>query len=110
MAGERARTDDLSPEERTALAKCFCDKVRSYGYKAMVGGSKHTLSVRLCPGMLTDYDVWLVDAPFMDEGDSLKLSEYPYQYTMWQYSSSARLDGIEGPADLDICFVDYRYR
>ncbi len=105
-----SRSDSLSPDERTALARCFCDKVSSYGYKAMIGGSKHTLSVKFDPALLADYDVWLVDAPYVESGNNLKMSEYPYQYTMWQYSSNARIDGIEGTADLDICFVDYRYR
>ena len=35
----------------------------------------------------------------------LKEPLYPYEFNIWQYSETGRIDGIEGNVDLDICFV-----
>lgn len=110
ISNDTARTDELSMDELTAIAKIFCDTVRSYGYKPMIGASKHQLSTKLDMSVLKDYDVWLVDPPRVKSEKKLKKSEYPYQYMMWQYSTDAEIDGINGPVDLNISFADYRYR
>ena len=110
VTSEKPRTDGLTPEELSNIAKAFCDAVRGYGYRAMIGASKQRLSEDMDPAALSGYDVWLVDAPYLKEGEKLSMSEYPYTYTMWQYSSSGKIDGINGPVDLDISFVDYKYR
>jgi len=97
-------------DELAAIAKAFCDTVRGYGYKPMISGSKHRLAVDMDITALGGYDIWLLDAPLLKEGEKLSLSEYPYQYTMWQYSSTGHIDGIKDEVDLNISFVDYKYR
>ena len=32
---------------------------------------------------------------------------YPYKYSIWQYSSKGKVDGIDGDVDLNICMRDY---
>lgn len=110
ISSDIARTDGLSADELSAIAKAFCDTVKGYGYKSMICATKHRLAVDMDISTLKDYDIWLVDAPLLKEGDKLSMSEYPYMYTMWQYSSTGKIDGIEGDADLNISFVDYKYR
>lgn len=110
ITNDTARTDELTPDELTAIAKAFCDNVKKYGYKSMICASKHQLSVNMDVSELQSYDIWLIDAPRVKEGEKLSLSEYPYQYVMWQYSSNGKVDGIEGSADLNISFIDYKYR
>lgn len=34
-------------------------------------------------------------------------TDFPYQFTMWQYSKAGTVNGINGSADLNICFVNY---
>ncbi len=34
-------------------------------------------------------------------------TDYPYRFTMWQYSKSGTIKGINGSTDLNISFVDY---
>ena len=48
---------------------------------------------------LTAYDVWLAQ-----EAD---IPDYPYKFTMWQYSKTGNIDGIAGYVDLNISFIDY---
>ncbi|MBR0148844.1 MAG: glycoside hydrolase family 25 protein [Lachnospiraceae bacterium] len=110
ITGEPGRTEGLDPEQLSGIAKRFCDTVNGYGYRSMIGASKHRLSKDMSPGLLDGYDVWLVDAAHLKEGEQLTMSEYPYRYTMWQYSSNGRIDGIDDAVDLDISFVDYKYR
>ena len=45
---------------------------------------------------LNDYEKWYAfyaDVPYM-----------PYEFSMWQYSDSGSIDGINGKVDLDISF------
>ena len=48
---------------------------------------------------LTAYDVWLAQAA--------DIPDYPYKFSMWQYSTQGSVDGIAGPANLNISFIDY---
>lgn len=41
-----------------------------------------------------------------DEIEALS-TNYPYWFSMWQYSHKGKVDGIEGPVDINICFTDY---
>lgn len=107
---DSARTDSLNADELTAVASKFCEVVAGYGYRPMIGGSKKQLSKKLDISQLTNYDTWLLDAPSLKNGKKLSMSAYPYQYTMWQYSTEGHIGGIEGNCDLSISFVDYRYR
>ena len=48
---------------------------------------------------LTDYNKWFAqyfNRPF-----------FPYEFQIWQYTSSGKVDGIDGNVDLDLCFVNY---
>lgn len=110
ITNDTARTDELTADELSAIAGAFCDTVERYGYKSMICASKHQLSVNMDVSELENYDVWLIDAPNVKEGEKLNLSEYPYQYVMWQYASNGKIDGINGSVDLNISFIDYKYR
>lgn len=37
-------------------------------------------------------------------------TDYPYRFSMWQYTSKGNVAGISGSVDLDMCFVNYRER
>ena len=96
---DTARIENLTRDERTNLTKKFLDTVSTAGYQPMLYGNKEWLIKKIDLSRLTAYDVWL-DQP----GD---LPDYPYEFTMWQYSDTAVVDGIAGYADLSISFIDY---
>ena len=48
---------------------------------------------------MSAYDVW-----YSEVAD---LPDYPYRFTMWQYSQSATVDGVAGYVDLNVSFIDY---
>jgi len=99
IPNDTARTDALSRTEKTDIAKAFLDTVAAAGYKTMIYGNKEWLIKEIDMSKLTAYDVWLSQAA--------DIPDYPYKFTMWQYSFEGDVDGISGNANMNICFVNY---
>lgn len=99
IENDNSRIDGLSREEKTNIAKAFLDTVKAAGYKTIVYGNKEWLIKRVDLSKLSGYDIWL-----SQPGD---IPDYPYKFTMWQYSSTASIDGISGYANLNVSFIDY---
>lgn len=96
---DTARIDKLSKTEKTKIAKAFLDTVKNAGYKPMIYGNKEWLLKQIDLSKLTAYDVWL--------SQMSDVPDYPYKFSMWQYSNDTTIDGIAGYADLNISFIDY---
>jgi GH25 family lysozyme M1 (1,4-beta-N-acetylmuramidase) len=96
---DTARTKGLSQETYTECAKTFCQIVSDAGYTPMIYGNVKSFTLLLDMTQLTDYDVWIA---YYGENQY-----YPYQFDMWQYSSSGTIDGIDGDVDLNISVKDY---
>lgn len=99
IANDTARIDNLTKSEKTQIAKSFLDTIQAAGYKPMLYGNKEWLIKQVDMSKLTAYDVWL--------SQQTDIPDYPYKFTMWQYSNEGALDGIAGYANLDISFIDY---
>ena len=99
IENDTARTDNLSRAERTAITKAFLDTIAAAGRKTIIYGNKQWLIKEIDMSKLTAYDVWLAQ-----EAD---IPDYPYKFTMWQYSKTGSIDGIAGYVDLNISFIDY---
>ena len=99
ITNDTARIDNLSKSEKTDIAKTFLDTVQAAGYKPMIYGNKEWLIKQVDLSKLTAYDVWL--------SQQSDVPDYPYKFSMWQYSTDASIDGIAGYADLNISFIDY---
>jgi len=104
---DTARTDKLTVEERTKCVKAFCDTVKTYGYKPVIYADRDMLISKLDMEALKDYDVWLSDVTGLIDGDIIDWTDYPYQFTIWQYSNAGSVNGINGSVDLNISFVNY---
>jgi len=94
-----ARANVLSRETRTACAKAFLEEIKAAGYTPMLYANTRWSILNLDMGELSEYDFW-----YAYYGNDMY---YPYQYTMWQYTSGGTVNGIKGKADLNISFVDY---
>ncbi len=99
IPNDTARIDELSKSEKTKITKAFLDTIQAAGYKSMIYGNKEWLIKEIDMSKLTAYDVWL--------SQQEDIPDYPYKFSMWQYSNDASLDGIAGYANLDISFIDY---
>lgn len=93
------RIDELSVSEKTEIADAFCQVIERNGYEPMVYGNPQWLSSHLDLSFLTKYPVWL--AHYTD----YEATNYPYTFSMWQYTDKGHVDGISGNVDLNIHFI-----
>ena len=98
---DKARTDDLTAMDRTELAVKFCDTVKAFGYTPMIYASRDMLIAGMHPDLFEDYEVWLSDDYQPEDG-----TDYPYAFSMWQYSQTGRVDGISGDVDINLRFFN----
>ena len=97
IKNDDARTDNLTNEEITNMTLEFCKIIESKGYTPSIYGNSKTLATKMTLELFNKYNKWYADY--------LKEPLYPYEFNIWQYSETGRIDGIEGNVDLDICFV-----
>lgn len=102
VKNDTARADALSLRDRTALVKKFCETVKGYGYKPIIYAERDMLIAGLDLNELKDYDIWLADTN--------NPTDFPYNFSMWQYSQKGKIDGITGDVDLNISFINYSGR
>ena len=98
-AGGDGRADKLTPEKRTAVCQAFCQTIRSAGYEAGIYASKNWFINNIKTSLLPDnLYIWLAEY-----GDAVT---YEGKYHLWQYTSSGRVNGIEGRVDLNLSYVE----
>ena len=94
-----ARANGLTRAERTDCCIAFCEKIKEAGYTPMIYANTRYMIMGLELERLNAYDKW-----FAYYGTNYT---FPYEFTMFQYSDSGRIPGIDGDVDLDVSFVDY---
>lgn len=97
VAKEPGRMNDISVEERTEFTRLFCETIQNAGYKPMVYHNTEMGAMMLNLEPLEEFDKWF--AAYSDK------FYYPYEYKVWQYSQSGRVQGIKGDVDLNISFA-----
>lgn len=102
VSNDKSRIEGLSRDDKTTVTISFLEAVKAAGYVPMVYGDKEWFLKEVDLTKLQNYDVWL-----SQEED---IPDYPYRYAMWQYDTNGVLNGIDGGADLNICFVGYSER
>ncbi|MBP5184679.1 MAG: hypothetical protein J6113_06185 [Lachnospiraceae bacterium] len=99
IANVDARANNIVFEERTAIARAFCDTIKEAGYRPMIYANSRFMLTAVDLSQLNDIDRW-----FAYYGTT---SQFPYSFNIFQYSESGKIDGIPNAVDLDISFVDY---
>ena len=92
-----ARTANLTPEQRTDYVIVFCETLKAAGYTPMIYGNLKSFCDMLDMERLNDYEKWFA---FYDT-----YVYFPYEISMWQYTDSGVVNGIEGNVDLNITFT-----
>jgi len=101
-AGGNGRADKLDVLMRSKVCQAFCETIRSGGYTAGVYASKNWLNNRLDITKFSgDNVIWL--AEYRNEDTPT----YGGTYGIWQYTSSGRINGIEGRVDFNLCYWDF---
>lgn len=95
----RSNVEEISDELRTDIIVAFCEKIKEAGYYPMVYASESWIRRNMDFEKLQAYDFW---APqYLEENDFL------FDFTIWQYTDSGNIPGIDTVVDLDISMVDY---
>lgn len=102
VSNDKSRIEGLSREDKTTVTASFMEGIRAAGYVPMIYGDKEWLLKEIDMTKLQDYDVWL--------SQEEEIPDYPYRYSMWQYNTDGVVNGIDGGADLNICFINYSER
>ena len=96
----RLEAAELTKKEATDIWHAFEAAVEAKGYQATLYANKYFLNNQL---NAKDIDsVWL--AHYIVETD------YTGNYEFWQFTSSGKVKGISGKADLDFWFMDFPFR
>lgn len=97
--GDNGRANNLTVEERTRIANVFCETISAAGYEPMIYGNTKTFVLMLDLTKLEGIRKWFAyyNLPLY----------YPYEFSMFQYSESGRVDGIPEKVDLNIMIGDY---
>lgn len=98
VSGVNTRDKNLSKQVRTNIANTFCQTIASYGYTPMVYACKSFLNDNLYANQIP-YDIWV--AQYNSK------CTYNGKYTVWQYTSSGKISGINGNVDCNICYKNY---
>lgn len=93
------RANSLSMEERTAICIAFCERIKEAGYTPMIYGNIKCFVNMIDLTKLEDYEKWFA---FYDS-----YLYCPYKISMWQYTESGHVDGIQGNVDINISFQEW---
>lgn len=91
-----ARTDQLTRTQITDHCIAFCDAVREAGKEPFIYANMKWMAFTLELERLTDYQKWYADYE--------PVPQCPYEFTMWQYTETGSVPGIQGNADLNVWF------
>ena len=97
IKNDTARTDNLTLDEITNMTLEFCKIIESQGYTPSIYGNAKTFTTKMQLELFNDYNKWYADYQ--------EKPLYPYEFEIWQYTESGRVNGIEGNVDIDIHFV-----
>ncbi len=91
-----ARTDGLSGEQFTENCIVFCGAVEAAGYRPMIYANMKWMAFTLDLTRLTQYEKWYADYE--------AVPQCPYEFSMWQYTESGTVPGVEGNVDINVWF------
>lgn len=97
----------LGKERLTKLCEAFICSLQEKGYySALYTNNNWLTNILDTERILSLFDIWYarypeVEAPVWNE------EKYGKQLSMWQYTQSGEIEGIEGFFDMNFCYRDY---
>ena len=89
----------LDDQVVTDMVKHFCDTLNENGYYAGFYCNLKFAKNEIKMEQLTKYPFWVAR---WSDNNACK-----YPYTVWQYSATGSVPGVEGDCDMDLCFADF---
>ncbi|MCR5150465.1 MAG: glycoside hydrolase family 25 protein [Clostridiales bacterium] len=86
----------LLPVIQTLIANHFCTSIKTGGYEPMVYANYSMLKEHMSANLLNS-PVWLARYS--------KSADYDGDYTMWQFTCTERIDGVNGNCDVSVIYI-----
>ena len=93
------RSNDIPVSVVCDCAVAFCERVRDAGYAPMVYMNTYDGYLKYDLTRLAGYDIWYAGQY------NGSFPTFVYDFQMWQYTSSAQLNGVDGGVDMDLWFL-----
>ena len=87
------RHNAISVQQRTNVVRAFCEEVERQGYTPMIYANVLWFNNNLYMNQLSSYQVWVAQY--------YSYCEYTGPYSVWQYSSTGRVNGISENVDVN---------
>ena len=97
IKNNNARTDNLTIDDITNLTLEFCRIIKENNYVPSIYGNAKTFTTRMKLEELNDYNKWYADYQ--------EKPLFPYEFNIWQYTESGKVNGISTLVDINIDFV-----
>lgn len=94
-----ARTNDLTPQQRSEACRGFLETIQASGHETMIYANLRWIALDLDLTQLYGYNIWF--AQYANE------PRLPYEFKIWQYTAEGTVPGISQPVDLNIGFDFY---
>lgn len=92
----------ITKQRASDMTRAFCEAIRVNGYAPIVYANPDYLSRYFDADIANRYDIWLAQWP-----NNPDVNNPPRECTMWQYTSSGNVSGINGRVDMNVCYKDY---
>ncbi len=103
---DSTKTTQLSAYDISRIVDTFCSNIESKGYFAGIYSYSNLLATKVYDNVREKYTVWVASVGISE--DTLR-NQFPYDFGIWQYSWTGRVNGINGDVDLDQCYINYPY-
>lgn len=94
------RTDNLPDNILTDCAVAYCETVKQAGYIPAVYFNLNFGYLRYNLDAIKDYTFWFAQ-------HKENSPEFYYNYSIWQYTHTGRVDGIDSDVDINISFTNF---
>lgn len=95
-SNQNGRVNGLNAKTRTNVCLAFCQTIENAGYTVGIYSSRNWLGNSLDVDKLDQYVIWMADYR--------EIPLYQGYYQMWQYTSKAKVKGIDGEVALNIYY------
>lgn len=96
---DNPRTEGMTKQDWTDVCIAFCERIKDAGYTPMIYGNLKTFLLMLDMEQLEGYEKWFAfyQTPLY----------FPYEFSIWQYTSTGSVDGIKGDVDMNVSMKDW---
>ena len=97
-----ARTDGIDAAQFTQNALAFCRTIENAGYEPIIYVTMKWEAYALELEQLNQYEKWYADYE--------EYPQTPYDFTYWQYTNEAVIEGIDTPVDMNLELIPIEER